>query len=237
MKKKIVYCLPSLYISGGMERVLTIKANYFAEVLGYEIYIILTDGVDKDPFFKLSPLIKVINLNINFEELWEFNFLKKTCVFFLKQRKYKQKLKETLFSIRPDFTITMLRREINFINDIADGSIKIGELHVNRENFRNLVVSHNNIVTNILSKVWMLQLIFKLKKLSAFVVLCNEEKEKWVELNNIVVINNPLPFYPIESSNLSSHKVIAVGRLTYQKGFDRLIKAWKYVTDKFPDWE
>ena len=30
-KIKIVYCLPSLYIPGGMERVLTIKANYFAE--------------------------------------------------------------------------------------------------------------------------------------------------------------------------------------------------------------
>jgi len=32
-KIKIVYCLPSLYIPGGMERVLTIKANYFAEKL------------------------------------------------------------------------------------------------------------------------------------------------------------------------------------------------------------
>ena len=39
-KIKIVYCLPSLYIPGGMERVLTIKANYFAEKLGYDIYII-----------------------------------------------------------------------------------------------------------------------------------------------------------------------------------------------------
>ena len=41
-KIKIVYCLPSLYIPGGMERVLTIKANYFAEKLGYDIYIILS---------------------------------------------------------------------------------------------------------------------------------------------------------------------------------------------------
>ena len=42
-KIKIVYCLPSLYIPGGMERVLTIKANYFAEKLGYDIYIIIND--------------------------------------------------------------------------------------------------------------------------------------------------------------------------------------------------
>ena len=50
-KIKIVYCLPSLYIPGGMERVLTIKANYFAEKLGYDIYIILTDGKGLEPFY------------------------------------------------------------------------------------------------------------------------------------------------------------------------------------------
>ena len=44
MSRRIAYCTPSLYIAGGVERVLVTKANYFADVLGYEIYIILTDG-------------------------------------------------------------------------------------------------------------------------------------------------------------------------------------------------
>ena len=39
---KIAYCIPALYYPSGMERVLTLKANYFAEVFGYEIHIILT---------------------------------------------------------------------------------------------------------------------------------------------------------------------------------------------------
>ena len=34
---KIAYCIPALYYPSGMERVLTLKANYFAEVFGYEI--------------------------------------------------------------------------------------------------------------------------------------------------------------------------------------------------------
>jgi len=238
MKRKIVYCLPSLYISGGMERVLTIKANYFADVLGYDIYIILTDGENKPPFYKLSPLIKIINLNINFEELWNKPLLKRIFIYYRKQQIYKQKLKKALFSIRPDITVSMLRREINFINGISDGSIKIGELHVNRENFRNLNEENiNNPINILISKIWMKQLVFNLNKLSTFVVLCNEEEKKWPELKNIVVINNPLPFYPEESSDCLSHKVIAVGRLTYQKGFDLLIKAWKSVSDKFPDWK
>lgn len=74
-KTKIAYCLPSLYIPGGMERVLTIKANYFADVLGYDIYIILTDGKNKKPYYPLSPKIHVINLDINFDELWNKSFL------------------------------------------------------------------------------------------------------------------------------------------------------------------
>mgnify|MGYP003252467194 FL=1 len=38
---------------------------------------------------------------------------------------------------------------------------------------------------------------------------------------------------------MCAHRVIAVGRLDYQKGFDRLIKAWKLVQqkEKFQDWK
>ena len=41
-KLKIVYLTPALYMAGGVERVLTLKANYFAEHFGYDISIILT---------------------------------------------------------------------------------------------------------------------------------------------------------------------------------------------------
>ena len=67
---KIVYCTPALYMAGGVERVLTLKANYFAEHFGYDITIILTEGKDKPLFYPLSDRIKIANLNVNFEELW-----------------------------------------------------------------------------------------------------------------------------------------------------------------------
>ena len=70
MRRKIVYCIPSLHFPSGMERVLTLKANYFADVLEYEIYIILTDNNDKEPYYKLSSKIKLINLDINFDTNW-----------------------------------------------------------------------------------------------------------------------------------------------------------------------
>ena len=120
MSRRIAYCTPSLYIAGGVERVLTTKANYFADVLGYEIYIILTDGKGKEPYYKLSPKIKVIHLDINFEELWHLSFLRKIPVYLKKQRVFKRKLTEVLMDIKPDITVSLLRREINFITSIKD---------------------------------------------------------------------------------------------------------------------
>ena len=78
-KIKIVYCLPSLYIPGGMERVLTIKANYFAEKLGYDIYIILTDGKGLEPFYALSPKVHLMSGRISNKHFVR-RFLYKRCL-------------------------------------------------------------------------------------------------------------------------------------------------------------
>ena len=112
MRKKIVYCTPSLYIPGGVERVLTTKANYLAEVAGYDITIILTDGKGKEPYYPLSPKVKIIQLDINFEELWHLSFIKKVFVYLKKQRIFKKKLTDTLMDLHPDITVSLLRREI-----------------------------------------------------------------------------------------------------------------------------
>lgn len=87
---KLVYLTPALYMAGGVERVLTLKANYFAEHFGYDVTIILTEGKGKSPFYPLSDRIKVVNLDIGFEQLWNCSFLKKIFVYLKKQRQYKK---------------------------------------------------------------------------------------------------------------------------------------------------
>jgi hypothetical protein len=83
-KLKLVYITPALYMAGGVERVLTLKANYFAEHFGYDITIILTEGKGKPLFYPLSDKIKVVNLDIGFEELWTSSFAKKIFIYLKK---------------------------------------------------------------------------------------------------------------------------------------------------------
>jgi len=224
-------------MAGGVERVLTLKANYFAEHFGYDITIILTEGKGKPLFYPLSDKIKVVNLYVGFEELWTCSFLKKIFVYLKKQRKYKKALTHELMRIRPDIVISLLRREINFINDIKDGSRKIGELHVNRANYRNFEANEANYIKNLFAKFWMSSLVSKLKRLDSFVVLTEEDKQAWPELNNVTVIPDPLPFMPTHYSSLTEKRVIAVGRYVYQKGFDLLLQAWSKIEKQNQDWE
>ena len=236
-KLKLVYITPALYMAGGVERVLTLKANYFAEHFGYDITIILTEGKDKPLFYPLSNKIKVINLNIGFEELWSCSFVKKIFVYLKKQRQFKKTLTKELMRLRPDITISLLRREINFLNDIKDGSRKIGELHVNRANYRNFEANDSNFFKNLFAKFWMHSLVAKLKKLDRFVVLTEEDKDAWPELKNNRVIPDPLSFLPTKYSELKERRVIAVGRYVYQKGFDLLLQAWSKIEKLYPDWQ
>ena len=233
---KIVYCTPALYFAGGMERVLTMKANYFAEHFGYDITIILTDGADKPLFYPLSDKVKVVNLNIGFEELWTCSFIKKIVTYLKKQYLYKKMLKNELMRIRPDITVSMLRREINFINEIKDGSKKIGEIHINRANFRNFDAKDDNFIKRLFAKVWMNDLTNKLKRLDRFVVLTEKDKDAWVELDNVCVIPNPLSFVPQNISKLTEKRVIVVGRYCHEKGYDLLLKAWCIVQNSIADW-
>ncbi len=235
-KYKIVYCTPSLYMAGGVERVLTLKANYFAEVFGYDITIVTTDGEDKLNFFSLSPKVNVVNLGIHFEEMWHHSFLKRLSLYIPKERLFKKRLSEELDRIKPDITVSLLRREINFISDLQDGSKKIGEIHINRAHYRNFTPNRTNLFKSAFAKYWMCGLVKNIKKLDRFVVLTEYDRQAWQEIPQVDVIPNPLPFYPVTVEGPRPKRVIAVGRYFDEKGYDMLLQAWSFVEKENKEW-
>ena len=233
----IVFCTPALYSAGGVERVVSYKASYFAEQLGYDVTIIVTEGRGRDSYFPLSDKVKVINFELDFEALWHASFAKKIILYLTKQRQYKRLLKTELLRIRPDFTISMLRREINFLTDIPDGSKKIGELHVNRANYRNLATKSRNSLKQMFSSWWSHRLLDHLRRLDKMVLLTDAAMSDWPELDNKIKISDPLPFLIDEKSSLLCKRIISIGRFDYEKGNDLLLQVWKKVEKQMPDWQ
>lgn len=240
---KIVYLTPALYMAGGVERVLTLKASHLADHCGYDVTIILTEGRGKPLFYPLSDRVKVVNLDIGFEALWECSFLKKVFVYLGKQWRYRRQLRAELMRLRPDVTVSLLRREINFLSGIADGSRKVGELHINRANYRNFS-DHDRAIgfspmesfKRLFARLWMGSLVGKLRQLDRLVVLTEKDREAWVELSNVEVIPDPLPFVPTTVSPLTERRVVAVARYSHEKGIDLLLQAWSQAQREHPDW-
>lgn len=233
----IVYCTPALYSAGGTERAVTFKANFFADVLGYHVTIIVTEGNGRNSFFPLSEKVKVVNFALGFEDIWNISFFKKVWLYLMKQKKYRKLLKNELLSIKPDITITTLRREVNFLDKIGDGSCKVGELHLSRDNYRGIERRKNNYIVSLFYKWWKKKIVRQLQGLDKIVLLTKCAAQEWPELNNIRVIPDPLPLNVLKYSSLYHKRIITVGRYSFEKGYDLLLRAWSMIEKECDDWE
>lgn len=229
---KILYNIAGTCHSGGMERVLANKANYLA-AHGFEVVIVTTDQQGRQPFFQLDQRIRCIDLNVNYEENNGKSFLNKLLHYPFKQFIHKQRLKKVLREEKNDVTVSMFCNDVSFITDIKDGSRKVLEIHFSK--LKRLQYNRKGIWR--WADLWRSRMDERLvRRFDKFVVLTKEDAAYWGALPNLEVIPNACTFFPEHPSPLNKRLVIAVGRYTYQKGFDRLIKAWNRVGKEFPDW-
>ena len=237
MAKKILYIYGGLYTPNGMSAIISQKINYLAENTDNEMYIVLTEHPEKKTFYQLSDKIHRKDIVLNFDDLDTMPLVKKIICYWIKQRKYKRMLTQYLMELRPDITVSITRREINFLTKINDGSKKVAEIHFARTFYRQF---HSSILpkraNKWISKIWMNNLIRNLKQLDRFIVLTNEDKQNWTELDNVSVIPNFVTSVSIDKSDCNMKRVIAVGRYSWQKGFDMLINAWQIVYKSHPEW-
>ncbi len=238
---KIVYLLPGgLYNAAGMERVITLKANYFADIAGYDVSIITTEQMGRPVYYPLSDKVHLYHLDIGIGKNFETeSYLQKVVSRISSLREYKKRVNEVLMEIRPDVTISTLGGlDIEFINGLKDGSAKVGELHFIGD-FRKVMTRklYKSFIPNLVGEFMNRRFREKCSKLSRLVVLTEEEKSGWKNSEQqVTVIPNPSPIHTDKSAALDNKKAIAVGRLAYEKGFDWLIEVWAMVAEKHPDW-
>ena len=232
---KIIYCIHSIYNPGGMERVLLNKVSYLIKEKGYDITIITTDQKGRAPFYTFPEMIKMIDLDINYSDDNQKHTVAKIVGYLKRRYLHKKRLTDILMKEKADIVISLYPSESSFICNIKDGSKKILELHYCK--FFRLQYNRKGIL-GFIDKFRTKQDESIVKKFDKFIVLSNEDKGYWGKLKNIDVIANSATIKHEENENLSNKRVIAVGRLDYQKSFDRLIEAWRIIHDdkRYNDW-
>lgn len=231
---KIVYCTHSVYCPGGMERVLLNKVRWIRENTPWQVIIVTTDQEGRKPFYDFPEGVRIVDLGINYSRGNSLSPFGKITDYFHRRKLHRRRLTDFLMQERPDLTITLYPSEASFVPDIKDGSKKILEFHYSK-NFR---LQYNRQGLLGLADKWRTRADEKLvRRFDRFVVLTNQDARDWGDIPNMSVIPNAAIPLSSEHSDCLSRRVIAVGRLDYQKGFDRLIKAWRLVMDKgLTDW-
>lgn len=229
---KLIYHINSLCNPGGMERVVLNKATWLVKH-GYEVEIVTTDQGGKPTFYEFPKEIKLVDLGINYSEDKGKNIFAHILSYLQKRSLHRKRLTEYLMSAKADIVDTLYPGESSFIPDIKDGSKKVIELHQSRFFHRQYA---NKGLKGVIDRMREMADVRMVSRFDKFVVLTEEDRGYWGDLANIETIPNAAIVPAGHISDCNAKRVIAVGRLDYQKGFDRLIGAWKMVCGECREW-
>ena len=219
---RLVYLIHSLHGSGGMERVLSVKASWLAEKGGCQVHIVTASLKGRTPFFPLSPKVQVHDLGTGDS-------------FGPALSRYGRALRKLLSELRPDVTISLGGNDIYALAQMEGVGVKLSEFHFSHDKF---LVKYGRLP---LGRTYASYRIRRFEKaaaaMAALVVLTRADIPDWQSRVPLVrQIYNPVTLPDALPSPLTERRMIAVGRLTSQKNQASMIRAWRMVADRHPDW-
>lgn len=216
---KIVYVTNDISGQGGVARTLSVKSSYLVEKFNYQIEII-SSSEPSIPFF--SFLNPVLIKHIPVSGTYVFRFFS-----------YFRRLKKEIIEAKPDCVIICDNGIKGHLTCFLDFKVPV----VFESHSIDLIPLSSNtgfftFFTNYFKKILI---SLSIKRVSKHVVL-TKSVANLLKSKNAHVIPNPIWLRPEVRESLDSNKVVAVGRLTPSKGYERMCKVWKKLHQTHPDW-
>ncbi len=230
MKKITILSLHLGY--GGIENAVATLANLLCTK--YDVEILSVYRLYNEPVFKLDDRVKVryiSNIKPN----------KKEMKYYLEKKNFSMFFKGIALSIKTGY-VKYIKTAIELKRLNTDIIISTRTIHnylvskfVNK-NIKKIAWEHNHHNNN---KNYIRKLVNSCKNLD-YLVNVSEELSLFYKKylgNKSLCIYNCLDYIPTKTSKLDNKNIIAVGRLSKEKGFDDLLKLFKKVSVKYPDWK
>ena len=209
-KTKVGILINDVSKGAGTERAVINLANIL--ITDYEVFIFSFYTSGGTPTYKLDDNVKIVHLRSENEiikgKLGNLKYVNKKINILLRD-----------FNIEVAIGTDAI---FNYVLSLHKNIKTIGCEHFSYES--------NSRIHNLLSRVLY-------KKLDKVVLLTQRDKNCYSFLKNAEVIPNSLSFEPTSFCKCDSKQMVAVGRLTYQKGFDLLLEIAKELKIKIPDWK
>jgi glycosyltransferase involved in cell wall biosynthesis len=222
--KKIVILVDQLNSHGGIEKLVAVKANYWATVFDYDVTIISTEQLGKPLIYPLSDKVKFVDLAINYHREKSYFSISNGLKFLsniIKIQRYILKENPHFIDVASHIPITY------FLPFLYRKSKIIKEFHFTKFDRVKQTDFKSEVLNYIESKY-------------DFLVVLSEEERSFYASDNVVVIPNPIANSPqIQLRNIEDNENIAVAvvRFAAVKQLEKMIAIWSSFIASNPTWK
>ncbi|OXA92192.1 glycosyltransferase family 4 protein [Flavobacterium hercynium] len=202
--------------TGGTERAVVTLANMLCKKYNIVKIVSLTKTTNKKSYYKIDRRVEVDFLN---NEPLHIGLLSKI--------KWSVK---TVFLLRNYF------RNNNIDIIISTGHNNNWLIPFVRNKRELKIIACEHIVYSSIPKISRFFMSLTYPYLDKIVVLSQKAKESFIKYSKVSIIPNAISFKPEFLSQLTKKKILMVGRLSSEKGLERLIPIATKLKEKFSDW-
>ena len=229
MKKVTILALHLGY--GGVENAVATLANLLCEK--YDVEILSVYRLYNEPVFKINDKVTIryiSNIKPN----------KKEMIYYLKKKNFSMFFKGLGASLKTGY-VKYIKTAIELRKLKTDIIISTRIVHnflvsnFVKKDIKKIAWEHNHHNNN---KRYISALVNSCKKMN-YLVTVSKELELFYEQylgKKVYYIPNCLDNIPSKLSKLDSLNIISVGRLSKEKAFDDLLRLFKKVSQKHPNW-